>query len=71
MPTPHGGGAESPRLPVQGQGVPGLSGLSQASRAGSCPEKCGQLWGTGPRMAGTAAITSGLERAEGRGAGPN
>lgn len=50
---------------VQGQGVLGSSGLSQASRAGSRPEKRGQLWGTGPRTAGTAAITSGLERAAG------
>lgn len=52
-----------PSLPVQGQGVLGSAGLSQASRAGSRQEKRGQLWGTGPRTAGTAAITSGLERA--------
>lgn len=50
---------------VQGQGVLGSSGLSQASRPGSRPKKRGQLWGTGPRTAGTAAITSGLERAAG------
>lgn len=64
----------APQPPIQGQGVLGSSGLSQASRAGSRPEKRGQLWGTGPRTAGTAAITSGLERAAGgagRGAGPN
>lgn len=62
-PVPHGRGAGNPSLPVQGQGVLGLSGLSQASRAGSRLEKRGQLWVTGPRTAGTAAITSGLERA--------
>lgn len=69
--VPHGGDVGSPSPPVQGQGILGLSRLSQASKAGSRLGKRGQLWGTGPSTAGTAAITSGLERAAGRGAGPN
>lgn len=64
-PHPHGGQRRGLGPSAQGQGGPGSSGLSQAGRAGSRPEKRGQLWGTGPRRAGTAAITSGLERAAG------
>lgn len=66
---PPQGGDAGPRPPVQGQGVLGSAGLSRASGPGSRPEKGGQLWGTGPRSAGTAAITSGLGRAA-RGAEP-
>lgn len=63
--APTVAGCRGPSLPAQGHSVPVASGLSPASRAGSRPEKRGQLWGTGPRRASTAAITSGLERAAG------
>lgn len=57
------GGEGTTSLSVQGQGVLGSSGLARPAGLAPAPRKDGQLWGTGPRSAGTAAITSGLERA--------
>lgn len=64
--VPHSGAPGAPASLVQGQGVL-VVWVKLGEQGWLPPEERGQLWVTDPRRAGTAAITSGLARAAGRG----